>query len=194
MQPKVFVAAVLVCVMPGCAVGSPTRRVSASYDDYSRRLVALAADQDGDGRMDQWSYFDGARPLRGEKDVDADGRIDRWEYFDAAGALLMVGTSSREDGIEDTWTWPADATGVGRVDHSRLRDRYVNRREFFVGGMMARAEEDTNGDGRMDRWDRYESGVLRQAEFDTTFGSGRPDRRAVYDARGRFERVEVLQR
>jgi hypothetical protein len=193
MQTTVVLAAVLFWLLPGCA-GGPGRRVSASYDDYTRQLVALAADQDGDGRMDQWSYFDGARPLRGEKDADGDGRIDRWEYFDASGTLLMVGTSSREDGIEDTWTWPADEAGVGRVDRSRSRDRYVNRREFFVAGMMARAEEDTNGDGRMDRWDRYESGVLRHAEFDTTFASGRPDRRAVYDAGGRFERVEVVGR
>lgn len=193
MQPKVILT-VLVWLISGCAAGGPTRRVSASYDDYTRQLLTVAADQDGDGRMDQWSYFDGARPLRGEKDADADGRIDRWEYFDATGTLLMVGTSTREDGIEDTWTWPADAAGVGRVDHSRRRDRFVDRREFFAGGIVLRAEEDSNGDGRMDRWDRYERGVLRQAEFDTTFASGRPDRRAVYDAAGRFERVEVVHR
>ena len=70
----------------------------------------------------------------------------------------------------------------------------VNRREFFLAGIMTRSEEDTNGDGRMDRWDRYESGLLRQAEFDTTFANGRPDRRAVYDARGQFERVEAVPR
>ena len=194
MKTRAFLTAVLFWSVQACAAGAPPRHVSASYDDYTRQLVALAADQDGDGRMDQWSYFEGARPLRGEKDADADGHIDRWEYFDAVGGLRMVGSSSREDGIEDTWTWPADADGVNRIDRSQLRDRYVNRREFFVGGTVSRAEEDTNGDGRLDRWDRYENGVLRQAEFDTTLASGRPDRRVLYDAKGRFERVEVVQR
>ena len=66
----------------------------------------------------------------------------------------------------------------------------VDRREFFKGDVMTRAEEDTNGDGRIDRWDRYEGGVLRDASFDTSFALGRPDRRLVYDAQGKFVAVE----
>ena len=57
--------------------------------------------------------------------------------------------------------------------------------------MLVRAEEDTNADGRPDRWDRYEGAVLRQAEFDTTLAGGRPNRRLVYDAAGRFQHVEA---
>lgn len=129
--------------------------------------------------------------LRGEKDVDADGRIDRWEYFDADMNLERVGTSSASDGIEDTWTWPAAPGAEGRVDRSGQRDRHVNRREFYRDGALTRVEHDTNGDGRIDRWDRYSGTVLREAGFDTTFTHDRPDRRAIYDARGAFERVEA---
>ena len=155
-----------------------------SYDDFTRQLIQLNADQNGDGRIDQWSFFDGNRPLRGEADTDADGRIDRWEYFDEQSALTRVGTSSLNDGIEDTWTWVQPVNGESRVDRSRHRDRQIDRREYFQGAALVRAEEDTNADGRPDRWDRYEGAILRQAEFDTTLSTGRPNRRLLYDAPG----------
>jgi hypothetical protein len=185
---------VVLVAFTGCAEGTDPRRVTPSYDEFNRRLIALYADQDGDGRVDQWSYFEGNRPLRGEKDADGDGRIDRWEYFDADARLFKVGSSSLGDGIEDTWTWPTGEDGVARIERARARDHRVDRREFFTNGTMTRAEEDTNGDGRIDRWDRYEGAVLRQAEFDTTFRGEGPNRRVVYDASGHFLRVEVVQR
>lgn len=180
----------LIALAPGCAE-SEKRIVEASYDAYSGRLIQLSADQDGDGRIDQWTYLDGTRPLRGEKDADADGRIDRWEYFDAQAALVTVGTSSRNDGIEDTWTWVTRANGEGRVDVSTRRDRHVDRREFYLDTTLARAELDTNADGRIDRWDRYENGVLREVQFDTSFTAARADRRLLYDAQGRFSGAEA---
>lgn len=162
-----------------------SRRAVPSYDDFSGRLLQLSADQNGDGRIDQWTYLDGNRPLRGESDLDADGRIDRWEYFDAQAALILVGTSSRGDGVEDTWTRPSPtASGEVHVSTARLRDRLADRHEYFRGDQLVRAEEDTNGDGRIDKWERYEGGSLREASFDTSFMKGRPDRRVVYDAKG----------
>jgi hypothetical protein len=186
---------ILVAIAAGTGVAcegpQAERRVTPAYDEFTRRLTVLYADQDADGRVDQWSYFDGNRPLRGEKDSDGDGRIDRWEYFDAQGALERVGTSSQGDGIEDTWTWTATAGGDGRVDRSLSRDRRADRRDYYRDGQLVRAEEDTNGDGRLDRWSVYEGDVLRQVDFDTTFATGRPDHRVRYDGAGRFERVEV---
>jgi hypothetical protein len=184
-----FCASVVVTAW-GCAPPAESRRVSASHDVFTRRLQALYADQDGNGTIDQWTYLDGNRPLRGEKDTDGDGRVDRWEYFDEQGALSQIGTSSLNDGIEDTWTLPPQ-NGETRVDHARGRDRRIDRREFSANGVLIRAEEDTNGDGRIDRWDHFENGVLRRVEFDTTLNQARPNRRVLYDATGRFMRVEA---
>jgi len=139
--PAILIAATTVC----CAAAEAPKRVSPGYDTFSGRLIQLSADQDGDGRVDQWTYLDGTRPLRGEKDADSDGRIDRWEYFNAKGDLLMVGTSSRNDGIEDTWTWVAPIDGAGRVDIATARDRRIDRHEFYVNGAMVRAELDRFG-------------------------------------------------
>lgn len=189
-------SASVICLVLGAATGSACRGAeirssSPSYDVMTRQLIQLSADQNGDGRIDQWSFFAGNRPLRGEADADADGRIDRWEYFDEQAALTRVGTSSLNDGIEDTWTWVRAVEGESRVDHARHRDRQIDRREYYRAGALVRAEEDTNADGRTDRWDRYEGVVLRQVEVDTTMSAGRPNRRIQYDAQGRFLRVEA---
>ncbi|HEX8030354.1 MAG TPA: hypothetical protein VF491_17890, partial [Vicinamibacterales bacterium] len=174
-----------------CASTPAGRAVSPSYDAFSGHLIQLSADQDGDGRIDQWTYLDGTRPLRGEKDSDRDGRIDRWEYFGPGGELVSVGTSRRNDGVEDTWTWVERVNVEGRVDVSSTRDRHIDRREYFVGDVLSRVELDTNADGRIDRWDRYENRVLREVQFDTTFQAARADRRLLYDPQGRFLAAEA---
>jgi hypothetical protein len=179
------ILATAVATQLACQSAGP-RAVSPSYDPYSGRLIQLAADQDGDGTIDQWTYLDGQRPLRGEKDSDGDGRIDRWEYFGDHGELTMVGTSSRNDGIEDRWTWVGRVDGEGRIDVSTRRDRRPDRREYYVNEVLRRVEVDTNGDGRIDRWDRYEGQVLREVQFDTSLSAGRADRRLRYDAEGHF--------
>jgi hypothetical protein len=157
-------------VAVSCAPSTTAKTVSPSYDTYSGQLIQLTADQDGNGRVDQWTYLVGTRPLRGEKDTDEDGRIDRWEYFGPQAELLSVGTSSRHDGIEDTWTWVRLVNGEGRVDLSLTRDRHIDKREYYAADVITHAELDTNADGRIDRWDRFENRVLREVQFDNQQG------------------------
>ncbi len=167
-------------------------KVLPSYDTFTSSLMQLSADLNGDGRIDQRTYMDGNRPLRGEADVDGDGRVDRWEYFDNRAALVRVGTSSRNDGIEDTWTWATPAPdGVRRVSLSTMRDRHVDREEYFQGTVLIRDENDTNADGRIDQWEIFENGALREARFDTSFTRGRADRRLLYDVRGQLTGIEA---
>ena len=127
--PKDLVAAIGIALVAGCAAQPEQRRASPSYEVFSGRLIQLTADQNGDGRTDQWTYLDGTRPIRGESDTDGDGRIDRWEYFDIASALTRVGTSSRGDGVEDTWTYPTPSKdGESMIATSRHRDRVFDHR------------------------------------------------------------------
>ena len=178
----------------GCAEQGPAKgtHVVPSYDDFSRKLIALSADQNGDGRIDQWTYLDGNRPLRGEADADGDGRIDRWEYFNADGALVTVGTSSVNDGNEDTWTDVSQTRdGETHIARSSNRDHVIDRHEYLRGGVLTHVDEDSNHDGRIDKWSRFEGGVLRDVDFDTTFALGRADRRARYAAQGQFVAIEA---
>jgi hypothetical protein len=160
------------------------------YETSSRRLVRLDADLNRDGVIEQRTYLDGNLPFRTEIDTNADGRVDRWEYVNARAQVLKVGTSSLNDGREDQWVFPASDDGAIRVDRSTERTSRVDRREFYRGDVIERAEEDTNQDGVFDKWERFEGGVVREIAYDTTHSAGRADRRLVYDAGGRFVRLE----
>jgi hypothetical protein len=186
-----FWAILATVLASACASPADSNRARAAYDPFTAKLIQLSADTTRDGRIDQWTFLDGNRPMRGEADTDQDGRIDRWEYFNDSAQLVRVGSSSANDGVEDTWTYVQPIDGVSRIDRSRARDRVIDRREFLNGDVLVRAEEDTNGDGRIDRWDRYEAGVLREAAYDTSFAAARPDRRLRYDPQGKFVAVEA---
>ena len=166
------------------------RAVDGIYDDRTRALVRLDYDSNRDGRIDVRTYLQGTRPFRTEADTNGDGRVDRWEYLDRNARLVRVGSASRDDGVEDRWTWEPDARGERRVDYARARDTIVTRREYYRDDQLVRAEEDGNADGLIDKWERFENRVLREVSFDTSYGAGRPDRRVTYSATGQFERVE----
>ena len=58
----------------------PRRSVVIFYgaDDQPARTES---DDNGDGRVDRWEYFDGLeRPARVEIDRSYDGQVDQWEY------------------------------------------------------------------------------------------------------------------
>lgn len=176
----------------GCVVGD-TRHVPPPrpvYDPRTRELVRLDWDADGNGRIDQRTYFVGGVAVRTELDANDDGRVDRWEYVDLLARVTRVGSSSADDGNEDTWTWPASDAGEIRIDRAQYRDRAIDRREVLVNDVLVRAEEDANRDGLSDKWESWSGGALVTAAYDTTFSLGRPDRRLVYDG-GRLASIEA---
>jgi hypothetical protein len=74
-------------------------------------------------------------------------------------------------------------------DGSPASTRIV-RVEFYERGALARVEEDTDGDGRIDKWETYgPGGGLAAVAFDAA-RRGRPDRRLVY-LPGGATRLEV---
>jgi hypothetical protein len=189
-RAKLYASAPLtVCVL--CAallIGSCAReRVSPVYDPDTQTVTRLDYDSDADGRVDLRSYMQNARAVRLEADGNGDGRVDRWEYYRADGQLDRLGTSSRGDGREDTWI-VQNGTQM-RVDISTRRDGVVDRHEFRENNVLVRAEQDSDFDGRIDEWQRFENGRLRELLVDTS-RSGRADRRLVYAANGTLERIE----
>ena len=165
-------------------------RVSPVYDPDSRTVIRLDYDGDADGRIDIRSYLQNGRGVRLEADGNGDGRVDRWEYYRPDGQLDRLGSSSPDDGREDTWV--VQNGSQMRVDISTRRDGMVDRHEFHENGVLVRAELDTDSDGRIDQWQQFEKGKLRQLLVDTE-RSGRPDRRLIYAANGSLERIEDVQ-
>lgn len=147
----------------------------AKYDPKTGRLTKLDFDQNKNGRMDSFSYMDGTRTIRIEIDNDEDGKIDRWEHYDEHNKIERVGTSSRDDEVQDTFAYP-DAKGfLARVEFDTDRDGHVDKREVFA---LKPGSQDLR------------SLHIVEYEFDQ---AGRPGRRLFYRPDGSFEKSEVLR-
>ena len=170
------------CADAGKARGDATTK--PTYDTTTGKLTQLTYDANRNGKIDTWTDMDGARPLQSRIDTDEDGTIDRWEYYDEKGSLTKVGFSRQKNGNVDAWAYSGPDGQVVRVE----------------------TEDDTNADGRPDKWETYVDGVVRTSAMDEN-GDGRPDRRLTYDqgtlvliesepdASGAFrKRVEVKER
>jgi hypothetical protein len=172
-----------------------TGRAQPTYNEKTGVLERVAFDSNGDGTIDAWSYMDGARVLRIELDTDADGLVDRWEHYDEHQALVKVGLSRANDGVEDAWAYQhrvekGEHQATSRIEVSTRRDGTIDRIEYYEDDILARVEEDTNGDGRFDRWETWEASRLTSVAFDTN-GTGQPTRRLVYGPDGNLLRVET---
>lgn len=193
LQPTVivlFLASALVVVGCGDSKREEARkRITPEYDKATGKLKLLKYDSDGDGKVDTWSYMDGARIVRIEIDKDEDGKIDRWEYYDANQKLEKIGTSRAQNGKEDSWSYLAPDGTIARIDVSTKHDGKINRVEHYQKDILVSAEEDGDGDGRMDKWETYDGARLASVAFDTTH-RGTPDRRLIYGPNG-TARLEV---
>jgi len=147
----------------------------AKYDPKTGRLKRLDADTNKNGRMETFSYWDATRLFRIEIDGDEDGKIDRWEHYDANNKMTRVGSSSKDDEVEDTWTYP-DANGfLARVETDVDRDGAIDKREIY-------APKPGAPEGR----------VLSIVELDLD-QAGQPRRRLHYRADGSFEKTEAVR-
>lgn len=147
----------------------------AKYDPKTGRLERLDADTNKNGRIETFSYWDATRLFRIEIDQDEDGKIDRWEHYDESRKMTRIGSSSKDDEVEDTWTYPGEGGFLGRVETDADRDGTIDKREIY-------SPKPGTTDGRVLS--------IVELEIDKT---GAPGRRLYYRADGTFERSEVLR-
>jgi hypothetical protein len=167
----------------------------AKYDTATGKLNEITYDKNKNGRVDTWVAMDGPRPLSARIDTDEDGKIDRWEEYGDEGRLVKAGESRAKSGKPDLWIFMGADGSPERMEVLEVStvtgQESVTHREFFQAGARVRAEEDTNGDGVMDRWEQYEAGQLKTAEFDDGRNrDGKPTQRFTYDGRGGLVSIE----
>ena len=179
----VLPAFVLLVFLTGCNTPPDPRRTNfkieapgivVQYDDKTGRMTKVDIDQDKNGRIETWSFWDATRLIRIEIDKDEDGRIERWEHFDEKRRLTKIGSSSRDDAIEDTWTYPDEQGFLVLVETDTDRDGNIDKRETFV-----RAPDPQ---GR----------VLSVVELGLD-KAGQPGQRLYYKPDGSFDRAETVR-
>lgn len=165
------------------------RTTRATYDQATGRLRELTYDADKNGKIDTVTFLDGTKVIRTEIDSNEDGRVDRWEYFGPNGKLEKYGISRADNGTPDAWAYAGSDGATERMEISLKHNDHIDRWEHYESGVIARAEEDANGDGRPDKWELYQTGTLVSVSFDND-GDGRPDRRLTYNHEGQLARIE----
>src|SRR5262245_46466089 len=156
-----------------CGRKHENQTVVPTYDKETGKLSQLTLNSAKDGKPNITSYMNGSVVLRIEIDADEDGKIDRWEFYGPDAKVQRVGLSRSNDGKIDAWAYPGADGSIARIEVSTKPDRKPNRTEFYERGTLSRAEEDSDGDGVVDKWEEYESGVLATVSFDVT-KSGKP--------------------
>jgi len=167
------------------------RNIEPLYNRKTGRLEQLKYDSDGNGKFDTFSYMDGPTILRIEIDQNEDGKIDRWEYYGPGNVLERVGLSRDQSGVEDV-TQYLDANGtVTRVEilARGVGGKRIERIEHYENNVLTRAEEDTDHDGAIDKWETFDGVRLATVAFDETH-RGTPTRKILYNANGTV-RIEV---
>ena len=176
--------------MSACSRPSASQqRITPEYDPQTGKLRLLKYDSDGNGKVDTVSYMDGSRVVKIEIDKNEDGKVDRWEYYGPDRKLEKVGISRAGDGKEDAWSYTDAAGAMTRLEISTKRDGKVTRIEHYQETTLVSAEEDADGDGKIDKWETYDGERLSSVAYDTQH-RGAPDRRLVYAPDGTV-RVDV---
>ena len=181
--PAVILAIAIISVSCSSERTEAQKRITPEYDKKTGKLQLLKYDSNGNGKVDTFSYMDGARVLRIEIDKDEDGKIDRWEYYGPDQKIEKVGFSRLSDGKEDAWSYTGPDGSIVRIDVSTKRDGKVTRIEHYDHEKLLAAEEDSDEDGRIDKWETYDGDRLASVAFDTGH-RGTPDRRLVYGSDG----------
>ena len=182
-----------------CSRAPAGERPVADYDQGTGRLRRIAFDANKNGRNDTVSYMDGTRIIRVELDLDENGKVERWDFYRPDGKLEKVGFASRNDSVMDSQAFYEPAGVLQRIEISTKRDGRFDRTEFYEKNVLVRSQDDSNADGRPDKWDYYTprpdhgpgepAYAISATAFDDS-GSGRPERRFVYGPKGSIARVE----
>jgi hypothetical protein len=173
-------AAVLALAASAACRNSAADRLAANgiapvYNPRTGRLEQLVSDRDHNGTKETRAYMDGAAIKYIEIDRNSDGAPDRWEYY--SNQTVTAGEVGQSPSVID------------HAEEANGPDKTITRREFYVGGVIRRVVDDTNFDGRPDKWEQYDQGVLQRVDLDLV-GRGVASQRLNYDAAGRVTSVQ----
>ncbi len=98
--------------------------------DLKGVITRVESDTNGDGKIDEWVYYEEGIPVKGEKDINGDGKPDTTLYYDPKGIIIRAESDTNGDGKIDEWV-------------------------YYEANKPVKAEKDTNKDGKPDTWVVY---------------------------------------
>lgn len=121
--------------------------VDAFYEYKGPHLARERHDADNNGKIDLVIEYREGRRFKSEEDTDRDGRVDSWIRYGVV------------DGLETVTHIESDKTGRGFADTYETFEAQEGR------AILARREEDLDGDGKIDLISIYRTGKLVRREI-----------------------------
>jgi hypothetical protein len=131
----------------------------------------------------------GGAPLVREEDTDGDGAPDRWIAYRGGARSDIFERSPGSDGNLH-FVFAEGGEPLLRVEVDAGGDARPERVFRYAGGRLEAEDQDTDGDGRLDRFDRFDAAgrvALREEDLN---GDGAIDVRSSYQE-GRLVRREL---
>jgi hypothetical protein len=104
-------------------------------------------------------------PLPTEWDSNGDGKVDTWTDYDGLRVLRGRADINR-DGKPDEWTFYGAEGQLERREVDTDFDGRVDAWERYEEDRIAARDLDLDADGRVDQWEKYEGGHLATVESD----------------------------
>lgn len=163
------------------AEGGPKKRDTRIVHEDCAVNSAEKLDANADGKPDVWLVKSGGREVCRAVDLNFDGKIDGYSYFDGAGQLRRRERDYDRDGkIEEITIYQAGSL-TEQQRSTTMADR-LDTWQYFQGGKLARTERDSDGDAIVDQWWEFSAGnekcPMIHSDVD---GDGRPDPGATID-------------
>lgn len=160
--------------------GTSNRTTEIRHQDCDiKSSHAQAIDANGDGRADLTMVMDGGHEVCRAADLDFDGKVDVWTYFDGAGVVVRREFDFDRDGAIDEIQTFSGGQIVAKERASTL-SHHIDTWEKYANGRIVSAERDANGDGRVDQWWDFKSADCPVIHSDID-GNGQPDPSSTVD-------------
>jgi Flp pilus assembly protein TadD len=160
---------------PG-AFGPSTARARAGGEVEVR--VAYAPDGNEIARY--YLPAGGGQPVLREEDTNDDGRPDRWIAYHAA-ARSDIWEDGRGTGMPDLhFVFSIGGTPLERIELDNDEDGRIDRIIHYADGILRAEARDTDGDGILDRFDRFDDEGYVETRDEDLDGDGRIDTRSLY--------------
>jgi hypothetical protein len=161
--------------------GGPQRRDTRVVHEDCAIESAEKLDANGDGKPDVWLVKSGGREVCRAVDLNFDGKVDGYSYFDGAGQLRRRERDFDRDGkIEEVQIFQAGVL-VEQHRSTTLAGR-LDTWQFYKQGVLARTERDSDGDAVVDQWWEFKPGSEKCPMIHSDIdGDGRPDPGATID-------------
>lgn len=154
-------------------------------EDPASGLVVQEVDLDVDGTVDVYNYYrkrsNDRLLVRKELDLNRDGKVDLISLFDDDGLLKKEQMDSDYDGHFD-WTDHYQEGKRVMSEYDTETDGRPNVFKYYDSSsgksVLSRKERDTDGDGKIDVWERFDADgkVIRTGQ--DTDGDGKMDTRS----------------